>query len=100
MFTLKAKPSPMPVCGIKACGGGDPGNGVGGGSVGSGVFLGLDGSGEGLSTGGGVLVAVGIIAVGVGVSVGKGVAVGRDSRLTTRPTLIEPGSPLAVKVTW
>lgn len=95
MFTFKARPSPVPVCGIKACGGGEPGNGVGGGSVGSGVFFGfLVGSGEGLSTGGGV------VAVGVGVSVGKGVAVGTDSRPTTRPTLSEPGAPLAVKVTW
>ncbi len=80
---LDVWPNSNPVCGINACGGGEPGNGVGGGKVAGGVRLGfVVGFGVAVSTGSGVtgvLVAEGVIPDGTGVFVGVGVAVGTAS---------------------
>ena len=99
---LDVWPNSNPVCGINACGGGEPGNGVGGGNVAGGVRFGFV-VGVAVSTGSGVtgvLVAVGVIPDGIGVFVGVEVAVGTASWRTMRPTFSEPGLPFAVKVTW
>ena len=105
----------------------DPGSGVGGGNVAGGVLVtsvfvgcgffsvavgvgftgggGVVAAGVGVSVGGGSVSvgvggSVGVVVVGIGVSVGWGVAVGSVLILTFKPILIEPGSPLAVKMTW
>jgi hypothetical protein len=62
-------------------------------STGSGVRM----VGEGVF---GVLVAVGVIPEGMGVFGGGVVAVGTASWRTCKPTLIDPGFPFAVNVTW